>query len=96
MTSSTRPQVRTARRFALTLAVAGIAALGSVAIAPAASAAPVNDGPAYIIEGPGNGNGPDKFIVTDSGRIPVFFCDAAKPTQHHNDCITLSPTGQRF
>jgi hypothetical protein len=96
MTSSTRPQVRTARRFALTLAVAGIAALGSVAIAPAASAAPVNDGPAYIIDGPGNGNGPDKFIVTDSGRIPVFFCDAAKPTQHHNDCITLSPTGQRF
>ena len=30
---------RTARRFALTLAVAGIAALGSVAVAPAASAA---------------------------------------------------------
>ena len=29
----------TARRFALTLAVAGIAAMGSVAIAPAASAA---------------------------------------------------------
>ena len=96
MTSSARPQVRTARRFALTLAVAGIAALGSVAIAPAASAAPVNDGPAYIIDGPGNGNGPDKFIVTDSGRIPVFFCDADKPNQHHNDCITLSPTGQRF
>ena len=31
----------TARRFALTLAVAGIAAMGSVALAPAASAAAV-------------------------------------------------------
>jgi hypothetical protein len=92
MTSSTR----TARRFGLTLAVAGIAALGSVAIAPAASAAPVNDGPASIIDGPGNGNGPDKFIVTDSGRIPVFFCDADKPHKHHGDCISLSPTAPRF
>jgi hypothetical protein len=84
----------TARRFALTLAVAGIGALGSVAIAPAASAEPVNDGPAYIIPGPGNGNGPDQFIVTDSGRIPVFFCDADKPEQRHNNCIKR--TGQRF
>src|SRR5687768_18025014 len=38
----------TARRFALTLAVAGVAAMGSVALAPAASAA--QDGPVTIVE----------------------------------------------
>ena len=36
-----------ARRFALTLATAGIAVLSSVAVAPAASAAPAEDGPSY-------------------------------------------------
>ena len=93
---STQTTTRTARRFALALAVAGIAALGSVAVAPAALAADSTDGPAYVIDGPGNGNGPDKFIVTDNGRTPVFFCDADKPQQRHNNCISLSPTGQRF
>jgi hypothetical protein len=84
-----------ARRFALTLATAGIAAMGSVALAPAASAAPVNDGPSYIIDGPGsgNGNGPDSFIVTDHGRRPVFFCNLEKPNQRQNKCITLVEDG---
>ena len=67
----------TARRFALTLTVAGAAALGTVAIAPAASAAPAQDGGNYLIQG--NGNGPDQFIVTATGRIPVFFCDDVQP-----------------
>jgi len=72
-----RTTIGTARRFALTLTVAGAAALGSVAIAPVASAAPAQDGPNYVIEG--NGNGPDQFIVTENGRIPVFFCEDVKP-----------------
>ena len=66
-------------RIATTLVALGIAAVGSIAIAPAASAAPVQDGPSYVIDGPGmdsdNGNGPDAFIVTDHGRVPVFFCE---------------------
>ena len=62
-------------RIATTVAAAGIVLFGSVALAPAASAAPVQDGPSYVIDGPGNGNGPDAFIVTDHGRVPVFFCD---------------------
>ena len=65
----------TARRFALTLTVAGIAALGSVAVAPVASAAP--DASPYVIDG--NGAGPDAFVVTATGRIPVFFCEDVKP-----------------
>ena len=72
-----------ARRFALTLATAGIAVLSSVAMAPAASAAPTQDGPSYIIEGPGNG--PDSFIVRDHGRVPVFFCDDDKPSKDKAD-----------
>lgn len=87
---------RSARRIAMTLAVAGVAAFGSVAVAPAAFAADATDGPAYVIDGPGNGHGPDKFIVDDNGRTPIFFCDADKPQQRHNNCIPLSPTGQRF
>lgn len=85
---------RSARRFALTLAVAGVAALGSVAVAPAAFAASNVDGPNYVIDGPGNG--PDKFIVTDHGRIPVFFCDDSNPNKQHNNCLDVSPTGSRF
>jgi hypothetical protein len=85
------------RRFALTLATAGIAAMGSVALAPAASAAPAQDGPSYILDGPGidgSGNGgPDAFIVTDHGRVPVFFCDPEKPNQHRDKCITLVEDG---
>ena len=67
----------TTRRFVLTLTVAGIAALGSIAIAPAASAAPAQDGGNYLIEG--NGNGPDAFVVTATGRVPVFFCEDVQP-----------------
>jgi hypothetical protein len=66
------------RRVGATVAIAGIAALGSVAVAPAASAATqVVDGENYVIEG--NGNGPDAFVVTATGRIPVFFCEDGKP-----------------
>ena len=72
-----RTTIGTARRFALTLTVAGAAALGTIAIAPVASAAPAQDGYNYVIEG--NGNGPDQFIVTENGRIPVFFCEDVKP-----------------
>jgi hypothetical protein len=103
----------TARRTALTLAVAG-ALLGFAA--PAASAGPkapaapaaatsapvthVQDGPSYIIDGPGvrNGNGPHAFIVNGDGtREPVFFCDADKPNKRHNICIDpIVPGGDRF
>jgi len=68
---------RSARRIAMTLAVAGVAAFGSVAVAPAAFAADSTDGPAYVIDG--NGNGPDHFVVTATGRTPIFFCDDVKP-----------------
>ena len=77
----------TARRFALTLAVAGIAAMGSVAIAPAASAA--QDGPNAVSERSAS-NGPDAFIEREHGREPVFFCDEDKPNQHHDKCIDLT------
>jgi hypothetical protein len=90
---------RPVRRLAVTLAAAGIAGLGSVAIAPAASATPVQDGPSYIIDAPsnGNGNGPDAFIVTDKGRKPVFFCDADKPNAHNGKCIqSVEDGGTRF
>jgi len=80
-----------ARRFALTLATAGIAVLGSVAVAPAASAAPAEAGFSQIVEknGNGNGNGPDAFIITEHGRVPVFFCDDSG--KHANKC---TPTGE--
>jgi uncharacterized protein YraI len=88
-----------ARRIGATLAIAGIAALGSVAIAPAASAAQAEvDGPISVLEGNGNGNGPDKFIVLEDGqRIPVFYCDENKPNQRHNNCeAPVSTDGPRF
>jgi molecular chaperone DnaK (HSP70) len=65
------------RRLGATAAIAGIAVLGSLAVAPAASAAQVDDGANYVIEG--NGNGPDAFVVTATGRVPVFFCEDVKP-----------------
>jgi hypothetical protein len=98
----------TARRTAVTLALAG-AVLGFAA--PAASAAPkavttpapvehVQNGPSYIIEGPGarNGNGPHAFIVNGDGtREPVFFCDEDKPNKRHNICVEKPvPGGDRF
>jgi hypothetical protein len=80
----------TARRFALTLAVAGIAAMGSVALAPAASAAPVaQDGPGAVIEKT-NGNGPDQFLILEHGRKPIFICDPEEPKKHANKCIDLT------
>jgi hypothetical protein len=85
------------RRIGATLAIAGIAALGSVALAPAASAdQPVQDGPVSVIEG--NGNGPDKFIVLENGaRIPVFLCDEDKPNKQHNNCeAPVVVDGPRF
>src|SRR5690349_19219518 len=72
-----RTTFSTARRLALTLTLAGAAALGSLAIAPVASAAPVADGTNMLI--PGVGNGPDAFILTSTGRIPVFFCEDVQP-----------------
>jgi len=80
----------TARRFALTLAVAGIAAMGSVALAPAASAAPVEqDGPGTIIETT-HGNGPEQFLLGEHGRTAIFFCDFEKPEKHENKCIDMT------
>jgi len=73
----------TARRFALTLTVAGIAALGSVAIAPAASAAEsdvvINDG----------SNGPAAFVILDHGKMPVFLCDEDNMNKQHNNCLRI-------
>jgi hypothetical protein len=69
--------IRTARRFGATLAIAGIAAFGSVAVAPAASAAQpvtVQDGPDKVIDRSGD-HGPDAFIELEHGRVPVFFCE---------------------
>ena len=80
----------TARRFALTLAVAGIAAMGSVALAPAASAAPAaQDGSGIVIEKT-NGNGPDQFLIGEHGRKPIFICDAEDPKKHAKKCIDLT------
>jgi hypothetical protein len=80
----------TARRFALTLAVAGIAAMGSVALAPAASADPlVQDGPGTVIEKT-NGNGPDQFLIGEHGRTPIFICDPEEPKKHAKKCIDLT------
>ncbi len=82
----------TARRFALTLAVAGIAGLGSIAVAPAASAAQADqDGPRTVVHTNG-GNGPDAFVVSGQGVRPVFFCDPQKPMKQHNTC-TVPVTG---
>jgi hypothetical protein len=82
----------TARKFALTLAVAGIATMGSVALAPAASAAPlVQDGPGSVIEKL-NGNGPDQFLILEHGRKPIFICD--EDGKHANKCIDLTGTSR--
>ena len=80
----------TLRRTATTVALAGAAILGTVALAPAASAAQsatptAVDGGSYTIPGTGNG-GPSYFLVTDQGRKPIFFCDADKPNERQNNC----------
>ena len=83
-----------ARKFALTLAVAGIATLGSVALAPAASAAaPVaQDGPNSVVTSD-KGKGPDAWIITERGRTAIFFCDVDKPKKHANKCIPAPSLG---
>ena len=88
----------TARRFALTLAVAGIATMGSVVLAPAASAAQadsaaaahvVQDGPGTVIEKT-NGNGPDEFLVLEHGKKPIFFCEDGNTKKRHNICKDMA------
>ena len=86
------------RRIGATLAIAGFAALGSVALAPAASATTVEqDGPLSVIDGKGNG-GPDMFVVFEDGsRVPVFYCDEDKPNKRHNNCeAPVVVDGPRF
>jgi hypothetical protein len=86
----------TARRTALTAALAG-ALLGFAA--PAASAdSHVQDGPSYVIDGVGNGNGPDAFIVSgNGGREPVFFCAPDNLLQQHRICLApIVANGPRF
>jgi hypothetical protein len=87
------------RRLGATFAIAGIAALGSVALAPAASAAQpvtVQDGPVSVIERTGD-KGPDAFIILEHGRKPVFFCDEDKPKKQHNKCEpVVAEGGPRF
>jgi hypothetical protein len=68
----------TARRLVLTLSVAGIAVLGGVGVAPAASAAP----PA--------GNGPAVFLEFGHGKEPVFMCDDLNVHKYHGNCIDVS------
>ena len=83
------------RRLGATFAIAGIAALGSVALAPAASAeqpVTVQNGPNSVIEGTGV-NGPDAFILQEHGRKPVFFCDDDNPNKQHNKCEPLVEAG---
>jgi hypothetical protein len=65
----------TARRFSLTLAVAGLAVIGGVA--PSASAAPPE------------GKGADAFIQLEHGYYPVFECDDLNEHKHHNKCIDM-------
>ena len=78
----------TARRFALTLAVAGIAAMGSVALAPAASAAPVEqDGPGTIIETT-NGNGPDQFLSGSTAARRSSSATRTSPTTTRTSAST--------
>jgi hypothetical protein len=80
----------TARRIALTLGVAGIAALGTVAAAPAALAAP-----AASVQAQADNNGPDMFLDhyvggTVHGKVPVFLCDDENEHKQHNNCIDVT------
>ena len=76
-----------ARRTSVTVAMAGAVAFGAVALAPAASAATAAsvDG-SYEVVDKANGNGPVAFLITESGKKPVFFCDDDKPQKRHNNC----------
>jgi hypothetical protein len=85
----------TARKFALTLAVTGIATMGSIALAPSASAAPADAAAAHVVQdGPGTviekltGNGPDQFLIGEHGRKPIFICD--EDGKHAKKCKDLT------
>ena len=82
----------TMRRMALVTLVTGIAALGGLTTAPLAQAAQADGVQVTVVDG--SGNGPDAFLVYDNGRTPVFFCDADKPDQRHNNCVSVD--GSRF
>jgi len=71
----------TITRFGLTLAVAGLAAFGGVAVAPAASAAP-SDNARFILDEDGN-----------RVKAPVF-CDLENLNKQHTFCVM--PGGPRF
>ena len=81
------------RRAALVLATTGIAGLGGVLVAPAASASTdlVHDGPNSVVV---SNAGPDAFIVKPHGVLPVFFCDPMNPNRQQTTCISVS--GGRF
>ncbi len=81
-------------RTSFTIALTGALAFGAVALAPAASAADV-DGSYQIIERT-NGNGPDAFLLDDTGRTPIFFCDEDKLNQRQNICQSDPEAGGRF
>jgi hypothetical protein len=94
---------KAARRLAVTLAIAGVTlgtATTGASAAPASAKDYVQNGPSYVIDGPGarNGNGPHAFIVNgDGSREPVFFCDTDKPKKQHNKCVVEPvPGGDRF
>ena len=85
----------TARRFALTLAVAGIAGLGSVAVAPAALATATTDA-GYTLVHTDRGNGPDAFLVRNHSVRPVFFCESEQPMKQHKNCTVVDKNASRF
>ncbi len=90
--------VRTlARRVASSIALAGVLAAGAVVVAPAASAEAALDdsvdGSYVVVDGVGGAHGPRHFLLTDSGRRPVFFCDADNPHKQAPVCV---PSGPRF
>jgi hypothetical protein len=75
--------VRSARRIALTVAVAGIA---SIAVAPAAFADPGSM--------PSNSNFIISSVTGDMVRVP-FYCDDDNVNKQHNICIDVQ-TDSRF
>ena len=106
---STTPSLTThpLRRLAVTVALAGVAGLGSIAAAPVASAAGPDaptaqstsaapapqavDGPNSVVDRSG-GNGPDAFLVLEHGRKPVFFCETDGKKPKKNCVAVDAPT----
>lgn len=79
----TSPLVRSARRIALSVAVAGIA---SVAVAPAAFASPDSM--------PSTSNFIISPVTGDMVRVP-FYCDSDNVNKQHNICVEVR-TDSRF